>query len=123
MRLWPMVFAVGLLVACESAVPPLPAADHIYTTRGVVERLPARNDAHILILHQEVPGFVGMDGAITTMESMSMPFALAGGVSMAEVKEGTKVEFTFEVRCKGAEPLLITALRPLPAETTLDFAK
>ena len=86
-----------------------------------MERLPSRSDAHIIILHEELPNFIGIDGDAATMQSMAMPFAFSPGVSAAGAKDGTKVAFTFEVRWTGAEPLLITKLEVLPEDTTLEL--
>jgi Cu/Ag efflux protein CusF len=115
-----LLLAVCLFSACTSPAP-LPPADHAYTTRGVVERLPGRNDEHVMILHEAIGDFVGMDGKPASMASMSMPFAVADGVSLAGVDVGTKVEFTFEVRWSGGEPLLVIALSPLPEDTRLEL--
>ena len=91
-----------------------------YETRGVVERLAARNDPTMMILHEAIPDFVGIDGKASTMESMSMPFEVAGDVSTAGVKVGSKVAFTFEVRWESGPPLLITKLKVLPDGAELD---
>lgn len=122
MRSWSMLFAATLLLACEPAAPPMPPADHTYETRGVVERLQSRNDPRLMILHEEIPDFVGIDGTTAAMHSMSMEFGVAGDVSTAGLKVGDKIAFTFEVRWEGGEPLLITKLEVLPADTTLRLA-
>lgn len=120
MRAVPLLVLLGSLLACSPPAP-LPPAEHSYATRGVVERLPGRNGREAMILHEKIEDFVGMDGKPATMPSMSMPFAIAEGVSLAGVGVGTKVGFTFEVRWSGDAPLLVVALAPLPAETELDL--
>lgn len=122
MRSWMILVLVALVVGCESA-PPLPPADHTYETRGMVERLQARNDPRLMILHEEIPDFVGIDGNVAAMHSMSMEFGVAPDVSTAGLAVGTKIAFTFEVRWEGGEPLLITKLETLPADTKLDLTK
>ena len=121
MRSWMILVLVALVMACESA-PPLPPADHTYETRGVIERLQARNDPRLMILHEEMPDFVGIDGNVATMHSMAMEFGVAPGVSTGSLQVGTKVAFTFEVRWEGGEPLLVTKLTTLPDETPLNLA-
>lgn len=123
MRIWSPIFVLALVLGCTSAGPPMPPADHTYTTRGVVERLETRNDEHLLILHEEIPDFVGIDGNPAPMHSMSMPFAVAEGVSQAGVRVGSKLEFTFEVRWEGGPPLLATRLRVLPEDAKLDLSR
>ena len=113
MRLVMTALIATVLFACTEAAPPVPPADHTYQTKGVVERLPARNDARVHILHEEIPDFVGVDGEVAPMRSMSMPFAVAEGIPVAGLAVGQKVAFTFEVRWSGGEPLLITELQTL----------
>jgi len=122
MRSWSILIAVAFLLACEPAAPPLPPADHTYETRGVIERLQSRNDPRLMILHEEIPDFVGIDDTVATMHSMSMEFGVANDVSTAGLRVGDKIGFTFEVRWEGGEPLRITKLEKLPPETTLRLA-
>ena len=98
----------------------MPPADHEYSTRGVIERLAGRDDDRIMILHETIPDFVGIDGEAAPMHAMVMPFALAPGVSLGGAGVGAKLSFTFEVRWSGGEPLLITKLKQLPADTNLE---
>lgn len=122
MRVCSLFVVLVVLVGCDRASPPLPPADHVYRTRGVVERLPSRNDDQMMILHEEIPGFVGVDGEVVPMRSMSMPFVVAEGVSTAGTEVGSKIAFTFEVRWAEGQPLLLTQLAHLPGTTELDLA-
>lgn len=103
----------------EPAEPP----DQTYTVRGEVADLPRRSDGmrQIRIRHEPLPDFVGFDGEVVGMASMTMPFPLADAVDVAGVEEGDKVEMTFEVRWEGSPPLRVVALERLPPETQLDF--
>ncbi len=123
MRNWVVFLLTMAALGCTPPAPPLPAPDHVYTTRGRIERLQDRTDDHVRILHEAIPEFVGVDGAVTGMGSMTMPFTIAEGVSLAGAGPGSKVAFTFESRWAGPVPLLVTSLKLLPAQTELTLAK
>ena len=106
-----------------SAEPATPS-DGTYTVRAEVVGLPdpAREaDRQLRIHHEAVPDFVGFEGEVVGMASMTMPFPVAPGVDLEGVAEGDPVEVTFEVRWEGSPPLRIVDLRELPAGTELDF--
>lgn len=100
-----------------------PPPDQTYTVRGQVVALPARDTPgrNLRVRHEAVPDFVGVEGEVVGMASMTMPFPLAEGVSLEDVEVGDTVEMTFEVRWDGSEPLRVVELRELPPGTTLDF--
>lgn len=132
-RLVPRAFlAVAALVlglaACRGDDPggeaaPADPPDQTYTVRGEVAGLPQEGEAtrQLRVHHESVPGFVGFEGEVVGMASMTMPFPLADSVDLAGVEVGDKVEMTFEVRWEGSPPLTVVALRELPAGTVLDF--
>ncbi len=122
MRFLSMVLFASLILGCESPPPPLPPADHAYESRGVVERMQTRSDDHVMILHEEIPDFIGIDGTASTMHSMSMPFAIGEGVSTTGMKVGSKIGFAFEVRWTGGEPLLVTKVEVLGEGAALELA-
>jgi Cu/Ag efflux protein CusF len=103
----------------EPAEPP----DQTYTLRGEVAGLPRKSDGlrQIRVHHEPLPDFVGFEGDVVGMASMTMPFPLADSVDLDDVEEGDKVEMTFEVRWEGSPPLRVVALERLPADTPLDF--
>jgi len=121
MRIGAILLVLAAIGGCSKPAPPLPPADGVYATRGVVERPQARNDDHLIILHEEIGDFVNADGKPAVMQSMSMPFAVARGVDLSGVKTGSKLKFTFEMRWTGDEPLMITALEVLPDDTPLQL--
>ncbi len=115
-----LLLATGL-AGCS---PPPPRGDvHRYTVRGEVAALPrpGQPGSELLIHHEPVPDFVDAEGESVVMESMTMPFPLADGVSLGGIDRGDKVEMTFEVRWNGAPPLQVTAIRELPPDTRLNF--
>lgn len=103
--------------------PPTDPPDQTYTVRGEVRGLPRKGDdpRQIRIRHEPVPDFVGFEGDVVGMASMTMPFPLADSVDLDDVEEGDKVEMTFEVRWEGSPPLQVVELHELPADTELDF--
>lgn len=113
---------------CERSAPPADAEpatppDQTYTVRGEVAGMPREGDAlrQIRIHHEALPGFVGIEGDVVGMASMTMPFPVANSVDLDDLENGDKVEMTFEVRWEGSPPLQVVELEKLPADTPLDF--
>jgi Cu/Ag efflux protein CusF len=96
-----------------------------YTVRGRVVELPdaGQAEARLRIQHEAIPDFKGMDGKVWEggMESMTMIFAVAEGVSLEEISAGDKVEFVLVVNWEKKPTQSITEIVNLPAETELDF--
>lgn len=107
-----------ILAACGPGAedpPPEPtaASPEAYVVRGEVLGVYPDDDPPTLTLHHEtIDGF---------MDSMTMPFVVDDQVSLAEVAEGDKVQFTLTVDAAADEPVLITAVEKLPADTALEF--
>ena len=116
-----VVTAIAALGGCGGKAP-APAAD-VYTVRGVVERLPqgAGPDRSVYIHHESIPDFRDVHGEAVGMASMTMPFPLAAGVSLADIAPGDPVEFTFTVTWKPRTGYTITRIQKLPAGTVIDF--
>ncbi len=109
-----------LAVACSAPAPP-PAADS-YTVRGEIVRLPEAPGGEVLIRHEAIPDFRGMDGKVVGMASMTMPFPLAAGVKLDALAAGTPIEFVLEMRWKDdRQPVAVTRIAPLPPGTALRF--
>jgi Cu/Ag efflux protein CusF len=103
-------------------------ADHstaarLYEVRGQVVRVPDPADplADLVIRHEAIPDFAGIDGVEVGMDSMAMPFPLAQEASVDAIAPGDKVRFTLEVSWEGDPPYRITALEPLPPDTELTY--
>ena len=120
------VVAVAL-VACAGggAGGPAPGGGDVsrYETRGVVVRLPDPADplTDLVIRHEAIDDFRGIDGEVVGMHSMSMAFPVADGVDLAGVEPGAKVAFTLEVEWEGEPPYRVTRIEALPADTELEF--
>jgi Cu/Ag efflux protein CusF len=99
-----------------------PVAD-VYTVRGVVEKLPQADgpDKNLYIHHVPIPGFRDEHGKVVGMMSMTMPFPVAAGVSLAGIAPGDPVEFTFTMSWKQPAGYQITQIHKLPAGTVVDF--
>lgn len=125
------LLAVLLLGACGGGEPAETGedeaagpADQSYTVRGEVVAPPDRERRgvrQLRVRHEAIPDFVGFDGEVVGMASMTMPFPVAPDVSLEGVEPGDPVELTFEVRWEGSPPLRIVGLRKLPPGTALDF--
>ena len=108
---------------CDSGPEAMGPPDQTYRgVRGRVERPQSRNDMRVQILHEAIDDFVNAGGDQTGMSPMKMGFHVADGVSALEMREGMKVEMTFEVRWDSEARLLITQWKALPddAELVLD---
>jgi Copper binding periplasmic protein CusF len=101
---------------------PAPPAD-VYTVRGIVEQLPQPNGPNneIFIHHMAIPGFRDAQGKVVGMMSMTMPFPVARGVSLAGIEPGDPVEFTFAVAWKGRIGHELVRIHKLPPGTVVDF--
>lgn len=119
-----LVVAAGLAVAVDGCSPPRRRGDvHRYTVRGEVAALPrpGQPGSELLVRHEAIPDFVDAEGESVVMESMTMPFPLADGVSLAGIERGDKVEMSFEVSWHGAPPLQVTSIHKLPPDTELHY--
>ncbi|HEV7509259.1 MAG TPA: copper-binding protein [Thermoanaerobaculia bacterium] len=98
-----------------------------YTVRALVVQAPgaantAGNSAGGLYLyHEPIDDWVGRDGKRDGMDTMAMPFPVAGGVPLAGVAANDKVEVTLHVDWTADRAIEITRLRKLPADTRLVF--
>lgn len=100
--------------------PGVPAIQR-YEARGVVSRLPSESAPALYVRHETIPDFVGYDGEVSAMESMTMPFPLAGGIDLAGIEPGDKVAFTLEVEWESDDPYRISRIEELPPGTPLDL--
>ncbi len=120
----PPLAAVLLLLATSTACDREPTAPpESYRVRGLVRQLPKPDAARgeIYIRHEAIPSFKNADGEIVGMESMSMPFPLADAELIAGLEVGDRVEMDFEVSWHGGNPLRVTAIEKLAADTRLAF--
>lgn len=108
------------------------APDVSYTTRGVVESLPAADKptSEFIVRHEAIDDFLNPVNGKLGMNAMSMPFTLGKGVSLDGIKLGDKVSLTFGVWYKpGAagtdrksiDSYAVTRIAALPADTQLEF--
>jgi Cu/Ag efflux protein CusF len=123
-----MVLAAGclaLLAACgkDGTTKQTAPAPDVYRTRGIVERLPQGDgpDKAIYIHHAAIAEYRDDTGTVVGMGTMTMPFPLARGVSIADLAPGDPVAFTFVVTWKPRSGYEITEIRKLPAGTVIDF--
>lgn len=121
-----MSLVAGLsLASCERASPPAPpqpaatipaAPPKIYTVNGRIEQLPdpAVKGSMLQVHHDDIPDFVSREGKVVGMNSMTMPFPPAPGVSLEGLAVGDEVELTFEVRWDRIPFQQATAIRKRP---------
>ena len=120
-----IMLALGV-AACDRQTPPGAEADHFqhYTVRGEMMALPEANAAaaRVRIRHEAIPTFINDKGEVVGMETMTMPFDLAPGVSVEGLAVGDPVEFEYVVDWPNFESW-IASIRKLPEGTTLDFTR
>lgn len=108
-----------LLSACSGSATQHAPADR-YTVRAEIATMPSGAASTEIELHHEaIPSFKAQDGKVSTMSSMQMPFEVPTSVSLAGFSVKDKVAATFEVRWDEKNPLSLTKLEKLPAETAL----
>ena len=111
-RLAVLCLSAAMLTACKPSNPTPPAPQNtVYDLRGVIERLGTNQSPRELIIHHE---------ASKDMDSMSMPFSIAEGVSLNGLAVGDKVSFRVEADAK-TDSERVTKLEKLPADTVLKF--
>jgi hypothetical protein len=95
-------------------------ATRTYDVRGYVYLLPdpSRPSSEFRIDHEAIPDFVNIDGEVTGMKAMDMPFPRAPGVSIDGLEVGDPVAFTFAVNWEsdGSYPWELIAIRKLSGE-------
>ncbi|MEM8495059.1 MAG: copper-binding protein, partial [Planctomycetota bacterium] len=126
------ILGLASLTGCprvEVEVVPLPGIDladpatKTYDVRGFVDALPdpSQSASEFRIDHEEIPDFVNVEGEVSGMKAMVMPFPLAPGVSIDKLSVGDPVAFTFAVNWEAEasypwELTAITKLEPSEAE-------
>lgn len=120
-----LALAALLLTACGPGTPPPPKGiTHVYTIRGQVTEIlgPNNPEGALRIHHEAVNDFRDTLDRPDPMNAMTMPFDVAPGVSLANLKAGDKISFEWEVNWD-AQIHRIRAITPLPPDTVLTFAK
>ncbi len=113
------VLASLLLSACSGSTSRHDPADR-YTVRAEIATMPDGAASTSIELHHEaIPSFKAQGGRVSTMASMQMPFEVPASVSLAGFAVKDKVAATFEVLWDEKNPLHLTKLEKLPAETAL----
>jgi hypothetical protein len=119
--------AVVAVVGCGKTSKPSedPAIEAIdrYTVRGEITAMPSSNQPkEIEIDTERIPAFKAIDGKISPMEPMPMPYSI-GDLALTGLAIGDPVEISFEVHWKDMPPLRLTRIEKLPTETKLQLGK
>ncbi len=98
-----------------------------YTVRGQVVQVPSADDprSEFSVRHEAIPEFRRIDGKLG-MNTMTMGFPVAKGLSLEGIEAGDIVRLIFETeyeagytKLKGYQAVEVVEL---PAETALDFS-
>jgi Copper binding periplasmic protein CusF len=95
-----------------------------YTTRGIIENLPAKRGVarDLAIHHEPLVAFYSKDGTNVGMKAMVMDFpSIAPDVSLEGLAVGDVVVFDFVVDWKSRDVWTVTRLAKLPKDTPLNF--
>lgn len=116
-------FALSSMIACSGPDDREPTEARRYQVRGQVVRPVDTSAAErsLWLTHEAIPDFVGIDGELEGMDSMTMLFVLDTSLETSGLTKGTKVRFELTVDWSAAQAGKITAIEILPAETTLSF--
>ena len=84
--------------------------------RGVVRQIRQVGDGktQLSILHEAIPDFVGINGDVVGMKSMTMPFTVADSVDLTDIEPGSRVQIELSVDWNRSEPGLILSIEFLP---------
>lgn len=102
---------------------PAPTEPETYTVRGEIVDLPDPEDptSGFFVYHEAIDEFRGIDGEVTGMSSMTMPFPVADDVDLEGLGRGDRVEFDLYVDWEGDPATLVTRVEKLPDDTILEF--
>jgi len=94
-----------------------------YEVRGVVRQIrqPGDGKTQLSVLHEAIPDFVGINGDVVGMKSMTMPFTVADSVDLTGIEPGSRVRFEPSVDWDRTEPGLIITIAHLPDDAVLSF--
>lgn len=95
-------------------------AGRTYTLRARVQQLPAQGGG-LYLTHEAIDDWVGRSGKVEGMDTMTMPFPVAKGVSLKGIAPDDVVEVQLHVDWEADLAVQITAIRELPPDTRLDF--
>jgi len=119
LALFPIASACGGSSDSEVEAP----APAVYGVRGVIRqaRPAGAGKTQISVLHEAIPDFVGINGDVVGMKSMTMPFTVADSVDLTGMEPGSRVHLELAIDWSRADPALITAIGILPDDTVLSF--
>ena len=115
--------ALSSILACSASQHGEPKEVHRYEVRGRIVRPIDTSAARrsLWLTHEAIPDFVGINGEVEGMHSMTMSFLLDDAVDTSGLVEGAKVQFELSVDWSAPEAGKITAIEILPPETELSF--
>jgi Cu/Ag efflux protein CusF len=96
---------------------------HTYTVRARVSQLPSPQSGGLVLTHEAIDDWVGYSGKVEGMDTMTMPFPVAKGVSLEGIEPGDVVEVQLHAdwTADPGEAVQITGVRELPRDARLDF--
>jgi hypothetical protein len=116
---WSLILAVLAVLLAGGCRPP---SGRNYVVRAQVIEMPEAANGQTFVLHHEpIDDFVTRDGKAEGMDSMTMPFLVAGTVPLSRIHRGDKIEVILHVDWKADRAVEITGLRTLAPGQFLDF--
>lgn len=119
---WLGIAIVLVFAACKGT--PHPSNVHLFTVRGQVVQVPVADKpgSQFMIHHEAVPGFIDQTGAVVGMESMTMYFPTATGLSLDSLVPGDKIQFVLSVDWPDNQVEIIKITK-LPDDVMLNFGE
>lgn len=109
------------LVGCGERPADAHAGDADYEARGEIARLPDATSPQIWIRHEAIPEFRNAEGEVVGMESMTMPFDAAPGLSLEGLAPGDRITFRLEMRWGDRGKASIARIERLPEGELLSW--
>jgi Cu/Ag efflux protein CusF len=112
-----------LLLSCSGSDSSNSTSVDQYVVRALLVRpVDAQaTDRVVWLRHEAIPNFVGINGEIESMDSMTMSFFVGDNVDLDGLEKGDKIEFELTVDWSEKIPGKVTAIKVLPDETLLSF--
>ena len=99
------------------------ASGNTYTVRAKVTQLPSQDDG-LYLEHEPIDNYVARSGRVEGMDSMTMPFPVAQGVSLEGIQPGDIVEVQLHIDWKAeTRQVEIISIHELPPDTELHFGE
>ena len=108
--------------AADAPVESVDGPPYVYTIRARVEDIKDTEEMRgILVQHEAIDDWRGIDGKVWGMDSMTMPFLVADDVDLTTLAKDDKISFTLEVDWFSEEQQIVTRVEKLDPATEFEY--